>query len=74
MDTIWTIALLVSISYLLYLILRHRKSRREIGKGLTRTTVDTVYTFSKGVAKTMYKASKSAFKEEYKSRKQRNKR
>lgn len=62
-----------SFTYLFYLILKHRQSRSELGKGVTKTAFDTVYTFSKGTLKTMFRASKSAIRAENRSRKQRKK-
>ena len=59
--------LLISVPLLL-IILKHSRSRRELGKGFLETISETAYTFVKGMIKTTFKASKAAIKEEYKNK------
>lgn len=63
MEMIWIILIGATIPVLV-LIAKHKRSRRELAKGLVKTTADTISTFAKGLAKTGFKSGKTAVKEE----------
>jgi len=62
-DMIWYLLLIATIPVIV-LITKHKKSRREFAKGIAKTTLDTVSTFTKGLVKTGFKSGRTAFKEE----------